>query len=83
MKNNLPIEHSPERETDVQKLCLAVLEASPNWWDNPNGAYESTCPFCYATVYTGSINSMPSISEIKHKLDCAYLIAKDLSTNIS
>lgn len=82
MRNNLPIEHSPERETDVQKLCLAILEASPNWWDNPNGAYESTCPFCYAIEHRGSIDSTPPISEIKHKLDCAYFIAKDLSTNI-
>lgn len=40
--------HSEQREIDVQKLCEAVLDTSPNCWDNPNGAYESTCPFCYA-----------------------------------
>ena len=74
--------HSPEREIDVQKLCDAVLEVSPDCWDNPNGAYETTCPFCYAKDYRGgSGNIWASMSELNHKPNCAYLIAKDLSTN--
>ena len=74
--------HSPEREIDVQKLCDAVLDVSPKFWDNPNGAYETTCPFCDATDYRGGGgNIMASMSELDHEPNCAYLIAKDLSTN--
>tara|TARA_R110000782_G_scaffold267889_1_gene363711 strand:- start:692 stop:997 length:306 start_codon:yes stop_codon:yes gene_type:complete len=75
--------HSPQRELDVQKLCEAVLDSSVDCWDNPNGAYETTCPFCYAKDYRGGSGGSiwASMSELEHKSDCAYLIAKDLSTN--
>lgn len=71
------------REKDILKLCEAVLETSPNTWDNPNGAYETSCPFCYAKEWRGG-GGYPwaSMSELDHKQDCAYLIAKDLSTNL-
>jgi len=76
--------HSPEdREINVQKLCDAVLEISVQCWDNPNGAYESTCPFCYAQDYSsgGAKRMWSSMSELDHEPDCAYLIAKKLVTN--
>ena len=75
--------HSEQREIDVQKLCEVVLDTSPNYWDNPNGAYETTCPFCYAEEHRGGGKGSiwASMSELDHKSDCAYLIAKDLSTN--
>ena len=75
--------HSQQREIDVQKLCEAVLDTSPNYWDNPNGAYETTCPFCNAEEHRGGGKGSiwASMSELDHKSDCAYLIAKDLSTN--
>lgn len=75
------IMHSEQREQDVQKLAQAVLEMSPNSWDNPNGANEHTCPICYESSYGQRFNSV-NMSDIEHKPDCAYLIAKDLSTNI-
>ena len=28
------MEHSEEREKDVQKLCEAILDISPKIWDN-------------------------------------------------
>lgn len=75
--------HSEEREFEVQKLCNAVLSVCPEFYDNPNGAYETTCPFCYVKEHRGGKeNSIwASMSELRHELDCAYLIAKDLSTN--
>mgnify|MGYP003599001533 FL=1 len=75
--------HSEQREIDVQKLCKVVLYTSPDCWDNPNGAYETTCPFCYAKEHRGGGkgSNWASMSELDHKSDCAYLIAKDLSTN--
>ena len=78
------VNHTPEREADVQKLCRTILQISPEYWDNPNGAYESTCPFCREQIKRGGCDEIwARMSEIKHKPHCAYLIAKDLSTNIS
>lgn len=83
LKPMFPVVHSEQREIDVQKLCEAVLETTPNWWDNPNGAYETSCPFCGVVEHRGGgKHSMwASMHELYHESDCAYLIAKDLSTN--
>ena len=69
-----------QREKEIQALCKAVLESDTEFWDNPNGAYENSCPFCCAIEHRVGRNKHASISEIKHDGDCAYLIAKDLST---
>lgn len=67
------------REREIQKLCVQVTNMRPEVWYNSGGADESTCPLCRATVKY----SDAEIEEIPHKLDCGYLIAKDLSTNIT
>lgn len=67
-----------QREKDIQELCRQVLEMSPEFWDNPNGAYESNCPLCNGG---GGKDYHADMSELKHESNCAYLIAKDLSTN--
>jgi hypothetical protein len=71
-----------ERDKDVLKLAKAVFDMSPEYWDNPNGAYESKCPFCGAVVYGGGEKPWADMSEITHETTCAYLIAKDLQTNL-
>lgn len=72
------------RKKDIQKLCEAVLEISSDWYDNPNGAYETSCPFCSAIEYRGGGGRpFASMQELKHDQDCAYLIAKDLSTGVN
>jgi len=78
------IQHSEEREKDVQLLCKVILKAQPNGYDNPNGAYESSCPFCNAEIYRSGIEDSiwATMEELKHEQNCAYLIAKDLSTNL-
>lgn len=68
----------PDREKDILRLCVSVLNTYPDVYYNPNGADESTCPFCYKKVY----NDNGDMSEIKHDNNCAYLIAKDLSTGL-
>lgn len=73
----LEVVSSPEREKDILELCRQVLNASPAVYYNLNGADDSTCPFCHERVYYADAH----ISEIKHSTNCAYLIAKDLSTN--
>lgn len=79
--NNEPIKYSnmTDREKDIQALCSAVIYMPADWYDNPNGGYENTCPFCYTRVNSGDFKTM-QLSELPHKPDCAYLIAKDLST---
>ena len=72
-----------QREKDIIKLCEAVLNTSPEYWDNPNGAYEATCPFCHAEEHRGGGGEIwAKMSELDHSSNCAYLIAKDLSTNL-
>ncbi len=72
-----------ERENDIQSLCKQVLEIEINFYDNPNGGYESSCPFCHAERIKGGGGSMCyKMSELNHEQNCAYLIAKDLSTNL-
>lgn len=68
--------HTDDREKELQLLVTGVLNASVNSWYNPNGADESTCPFCSSTVYF----AQAEMNEIKHRNNCAYLIAKDLVT---
>jgi hypothetical protein len=65
-----------QREKDIKILCEKIKEMSPIFWDNPNGPYEYSCPFCHNhTSERGAI-----MSDIKHDHDCPYLIAKDLSS---
>ncbi len=69
------MKHDKERENDLQRLCLAVLTSSVrNTGDSGTGA---ECPFCYKNC---SWNA-DSVCDIEHELNCAVLIAKDLSTN--
>lgn len=75
------IKHSIEREKELQELCKQVLNANPDKYYNPNGADETTCPFCYEKNYSAGCNV--DIQDIEHTTDCAYNIAKGLSTNIS
>lgn len=73
------------REKDIQSVCTAVLSMSPIMWDNPNGPYETTCPFCEATIHRGGgLNGgFATMQDLFHSQDCAYIIAKDLATGYS
>lgn len=73
--------HDENREKDLQRVCEAVLDISPICYDNPNGAYETMCPFCYVEEHReGNHNNIfASMIELNHKPDCIYLIAKDLT----
>jgi len=49
--------HDKQREKELQELCVQVLSANPDRYYNPNGADETTCPFCHAKDYSsGSYN---------------------------
>jgi hypothetical protein len=65
-----------QREKDIQELCKQVLDASPNIQYAHNGDW-TQCPFCSVNIDWEE----EEMSNLKHDSDCAYLIAKDLSTN--
>ena len=71
--------HDKQREKDVQTLCRQVLSARVDVYYNPNGPDDSTCPFCREETSGAEYD----ISLINHKPDCAFFIAKDLTTNIT
>jgi len=76
-------EITEEREKDIQTLCQLVLNTSTKFFDNPNGGYEYSCPFCYKMLNgPDPMKSWVELKEIDHLPNCAYLIAKDLSTNL-
>ena len=62
-----------QREKDIQELCKQIFEMGiTNTGDYRGGG---ACPICGADCCWDD-----SISDIGHKPDCAYLIAKDLTT---
>lgn len=78
---NIPITDS-NREKDILDLCKSVIGASAHCYDDPNGPYTTTCPFCKSKWYGDYKKSWATMSEISHYQDCAYTIAKDLSTGL-
>jgi hypothetical protein len=67
------------KESDVMQLVEGILDAQLEFFDNPNGPYEYTCPFCCAEERVGGHQDTPHITTIKHDLDCIYLVAKDMN----
>lgn len=59
----------------TQRLIESVLETRPSFYDNPNGGFEYTCPFCGAMVVSSNYNSL---SEFSHDEDCTYILASNL-----
>ena len=62
-----------KREQDIQTLCKAVLESGIQHEYNKNSVDRYRCIFCYMSVPDWNTES-----DIKHSLNCPYLIAKDL-----
>ncbi len=69
-----------DREKDILVVASAVVSHSVNYWDNPNGPEEFTCPYCGVYGCRLGNDEWPDLKDMKHKLDCVYLIAKDLLT---
>lgn len=62
-----------QREKEIQELCRQVLEDCFPEHDYQRDFY--SCNFCGAESHDSAMSSF------NHDKDCAYLIAKDLSTN--
>lgn len=68
------------REEDIQKVIDGILNITPNFWDNPNGGYEYSCPFCNGEKTIEGNELPPTMKDIEHDIDCIWLIAQDLNT---
>jgi hypothetical protein len=64
------------RELDIQTLCGQVLETAVQYEYDPQGPDGFKCIFCNA--FKPENKPVP----LEHDLDCAVLLAKDLSTGI-
>lgn len=67
-----------QREKDILELCRQIINMNTPVYYNSNGPDETSCPFCCKKIH----NDSGEISDIEHSSNCAYLIAKDLSTNL-
>ena len=74
------------RESEIQKLAEGVIGMDATYYPNDNCMYvpEYGCPFCGGRIWENECNENmeKAMSTIKHDLDCIYLIAKDLTTNL-
>lgn len=72
------------REKDIQAVCNAVIEQGASWSYYSNSYDRWHCNFCYAELIDNDqkLSTNEALKEMNHKQDCAYLIAKDLSTNL-
>lgn len=71
------------RESDIQVLINEVINIElVDIYDHNKDVTDWLCPFCYEKFKwsPGDINKTPTIMNIEHSKDCAYLIAKDLAT---
>ena len=64
-------------EAKIDKLIDSVLETLPEFWDNPNGGYKYTCPFCSASKEVKA-NVSVCTAELEHSEDCTYKLAQEL-----
>lgn len=65
----------------VKALCEAIIEAEALFYDNPNGAYEYRCPFCYSLKEVGGSKSV-TMKDIDHIAGCAYRLAVETLSDI-
>lgn len=72
------------REEEVLIVLKAVVELEGNYEDNSwtNSQPDTlTCPICHESKDEIHRNEI-TMNDITHKQDCAYLIAKDLTTGL-
>ena len=66
------------REKDIMELCQKVIDTSAFYEYNSNSHDRTICPFCHEFDFGDKGN----MNTIDHKNDCAWLLAKDLTTNL-
>lgn len=76
------VQHDENREREIQLLVKEVLSGSVQQYDDPNGAYEWTCPYCCAKLEGGYETLLKGVrmDDLQHDHECAYVIAKGLKS---
>lgn len=67
-----------DRDKDVLELCQKVIDIGAIYEYNSNSYDATRCPFCTGFEY----HDRGSMDTIEHDNDCAWLLAKDLSTGL-
>jgi hypothetical protein len=75
--NPMPV-HDNEREAAVQRMAHAVLAVRPVFHEDRNETAYWECPFC--EEFRLDPGGSYEMKDIKHKSDCAYVIASSLVT---
>lgn len=70
-----------DREAEIQRLCIAILDIGLEYDYNPNGPDSFRCPLCHAETGVNYKHHTP-MSPVVHDVHCPQLIAKDLMTGI-
>lgn len=65
----------------IETLVNGVIETQAEFYDNPNGAYEFSCPFCCGNIKSSRI-SIGGMVDIKHDKDCTYILAMEINKEI-
>lgn len=70
--------HDSERENAIRKLCYSIMNVQLSFNLDSQEAHLGQCPFCGAKYY----NRHVSMSNITHKPECAYDLAKEISNSL-
>ena len=76
-KAAMKIGHSKE----ISQIIKGVLDMNAVFFDDPNGPYSMTCPFCSGAIKYGGYRQDPTMEELPHSSDCIWVIAKRISGN--
>ena len=76
------VQHDENRERELQLLVKEVLSIGVQSYDNPNGSYEWTCPYCCEKLEGGYETLLKGVclDDLQHDHECAYIIAKGLKS---
>ncbi len=64
--------------TLTQQLIKTILEHGTTFYDNSNGPYQEECPCCGCYKEYKGNEVKPTMQDLKHHLDCAWLLANRL-----
>ena len=76
-KKEMNIQNGFKMENKIDELIESVLLTRPIFWDNPNGGYRYTCPFCYVSKEVKT-SEFVGICDLNHSEDCTYILAEQL-----
>lgn len=66
-----------KKNEKIEKIINNIIEIQPMLFDDPNGGYEYSCPFC-GIDKTVSADQYVSMVDINHDKDCTWVLAMEL-----